>query len=242
MKPWLKVSIGIAGSLFILGGLAFWTTVGTRNFFYPTAPPMPPVVNESMPEILARLEAVLKTNAPSVSTNLRPGISQAEILKLEQRYHVQLPDEIKAIYQWHDGSVSDTNRLVDFIPIHRFVPLEEALETREAVAPEKASLVQRIAYHIFVSHRESWICLFDDGAGDGYWFDPKRKPAEGAIFSNFTEEASYTFFPSPKNLMAGIAACYEQGAFRIKKDSSPQELDEDFEESQKIWNQFGVSK
>ena len=242
MKPWVKVSIGVAGSVFILAGAAFWATVGTRNFLYPAAPMMPPVVSESMPEILARLEAVLNTNAPFVSTNLRPGISQEELSILEHRYHVQLPDEIKSIYQWHDGSVSDTNRLTDFIPIHRFVPLEEALETRAALAPEKASVFQRIVYHIFVSHRESWICLFDDGAGDGYWFDPKRKPTEGATFCNVTEEASYTFFPSPKNLMAGVAACYQQNAFRIKKDSSPPELDEDFEEAQKIWDQFGTSK
>lgn len=242
MKPWHKVSIGIAGSVFILSGLAFWGTVGVRGFLYPTAPPMPPIVSESMPEILTRLEAVLKTNAPYVSTNLRPGISEAEISKLEERYHIQLPEEIKAIYQWHDGTAPNTNHWINFIPIHRFVPLEESLESRAALVPEHASVVQRIAYHFFVSHRESWICLFDDGAGDGYWFDPKRKPSEGATFCNFTEEASYTFFPSPKNMMAGVAACYERKAFHIKKDSSPPELDEDFAEAQTIWAQFGVSK
>ena len=241
MKSWHKVSIGIAGSVFILAGVAFWGTVGFRNFLYPPAPTMPPIVGESMPEILTRLEAVLRTNAPCVWTNLRPGISQAEISKLEQRYHVQLPEEIKAIYQWHDGTASNTNHWITFIPIHRFVPLEESLETRAALAPENASLFQRLVYHVLVSHRDSWICLFDDGAGNGYWFDPQRKPTQGATFCNFTEEASYTFFPSPKNLMAGIAACYEQNAFHIKKDSSPPELDEDFEESQKIWNQFGAS-
>jgi cell wall assembly regulator SMI1 len=242
MKSWHKLSIGIAGSVFILIGLAFWTTARTRNFLYPVAPPMPPIVSESMPEILTRLEAVLKTNAPYVSTNLRPGISQTEISKLEQRYHVQLPEEIKALYLWRNGTASNTNHWINFIPIHRFMPLEESLETRAALAPEKASLFQRLVYHVFVSHRESWICLFDDGSGNGYWFDPKRKPSEGAIFCNVTEEASYTFFPSPKNMMAGVAACYEQNAFHTKKNSSPPELDEDFAEAQTIWAQFGVSR
>lgn len=242
MKPWQKVTVGIAIIFVIAAGLGIWGLLRFRAFLYPVAPPMPPVVAESMPEILARLESVLKTNAPYVSTNLQLGLSPENISKLEQQYHLQLPDEIKAIYQWHNGSVSNTNRLVDFIPIHRFLPLEEALEERATLAPQKVPFAQRIVYHLFASHRESWVCLFDDGSGDGYWFDLKRKPAQGAIFFNFTEEASYTFFPSAKNLMAGLAECYTQGAFHMKKDSSPPELEENFEQSQKIWSQFGASK
>ena len=242
MKPWQKISIGITLSILIIAGLGVFGLLRFRHFLYPSAPAMPAVVSESMPEILSRLEAVLKTNAPHVLRSLQPGLSGSEISKLEQQYHVQLPEEIKAIYEWHNGSASNTNRLIDFIPIHRFVPLEEALQEHALLAPEKVSFVQRIVYLVLVSHRESWICLFDDGAGDGYWFDLKRKPAEGAIFYNFTEEASYLFFPSPKNLMAGIAECYEQGAFHVKKDSSPPELDEDFEQAQRIWSQFGAAK
>lgn len=203
---------------------------------------MPAVVIESMPEILTRLEAVLRTNAPGVLADLRPGISGDEIVKLEAQYQVQIPNEIKSIYEWHDGSVQYTNRLSDFIPIHRFMPLEEALAERVATSPEKAALAQHAFYRFFAGHRDSWICLFSDGAGDGYWFDPKRKPSEGAIFSSFTEDASYTFFPSAKNLMAGITACYEEGTFHIKKDSSPPQLDEDFEQADKIWGRFGASR
>jgi len=242
MKPWQKVILGIAITAFVAAGFGIWGLLRFRAFLYPLAPQMPAVVSEPMPQILARLESVLKTNVPYVSTNLQPGLSAERISKLEQQYHVQLPEEIKAIYQWHNGSVSDTNRLIDFIPIHRFLPLEEALEDRAALAPQKVSFTQRIAYRLLVSHRESWVCLFDDGAGDGYWFDLKRKPAQGAIFYNFTEEASYTFFPSAKNLMAGLVECYAQGAFHIKKDSSPPELEEDFEQAQKIWSQFGASR
>ena len=42
--------------------------------------------------------------------------------------------------------------------------------------------------------------------------------------------------------MAGVAACYEEGAFHIKKDSSPPQLDEDFEQAAKIWDRFGASR
>ena len=204
--------------------------------------PMPAMVSEAMPELLAHLESVLKTKAQYVAAGLKPALTFEAITKLEQQYHVQLPDDIKAIYEWHDGSMQTTNYLRgDFIPTHRFVSLEEALEESANVHPEQAPLVQRLAYNIFAGHRATWIGLFSDGAGDGYWLDPKRKPSEGAVFYNFTETRSYLFFPSAKNLIAGIAQCYEQDAFHIKPNSSPPELDEDYGSAIKIWERFGAS-
>jgi hypothetical protein len=40
---------------------------------------------------------------------------------------------------------------------------------------------------------------------------------------NFTEPATYGFFSSAKNLMAGIVRCYAQGVFCVKKGSSSPE-------------------
>ncbi len=240
MKRWQKIGIGIVIAIVFLIALGFWSRTKLQTLFYPVAPPMPAVVSETMPEILARLESILKTNAPHVLAALQTGLSTAVIANLEQKYHVQLPEDIKAIYEWHDGSARDTNFLRgDFIPIHRFLPLEEALEENVIVPRGPATLLQMVAYWLLAGHRNSWISLFADGAGDGYWFDPKRKPSEGSVFYNFTEEASFVFFPSPKNLMAGIAKCYEKGAFQIKTGSSPPELDEDFEQANIIWKEFG---
>ena len=168
MKTWHKVIIGIACGLLIVTGFASWGIIRLHNMLYPKAPPMPEVVSESMPDILSHLELVLRTNAPSVLADLRPGISRDEIAKLEAQYQVHIPDEIKVIYAWHDGSVQSTNRVSDFLPIHRFMPLEEALSERVAVTPEKAALGQHAFYRFFMGHRDPWVCLFSDGAGDGY--------------------------------------------------------------------------
>jgi len=128
----------------------------------------------------------------------------------------------------------------DLIPIHRFLPLEKSLADK-ALDWKGATAAQRAVVGSLISYLSSWICLFDDGAGNGYWFDPQRKPAEGAVFSQFTEDASFVFFPSAKNLMAGVAKCYETGAYRIKPGSTPPELDEDFQLAAKIWDEFGAS-
>ena len=242
MKPWTKMGIGIGIICAVLIVLGVLLRSGARNFFYPAAPAMPAIVNEPMPEILAKLESVLTTKAPHVLAALRPGISAEEISKLENQYCVQLPGDVTAIYRWHNGSIHTTNFLSEeFIPGNRFMSLDEALSESAASSPDKAALLQRLAYAFFAGHRKSWICLFSDGAGDGYWFDPKRKPAEGAVFFNFNETGTYEFFPSAKNLMAGIVKCYDQEIFRVKAGSSPPELDEDFQRSGKIWDEFGAS-
>jgi len=237
-----KIGIGIAASVVAVVALGFWAQARLRRFFYPVAPPMPAVVSQPMPEILARLEAVLKTNAPQVLAGLQPGMSPGEIGRLELQYHVHVPQDIKAIYAWHDGARHNANYVGDdFIPIHRFVPLEEMLAEKAAEAKGPATLLQRAADRIFAGQRDTWYCLFSDGVRDGYWFDPTRKPSEGAVFYTFTEDNTFVFFPSARNLMAGIAKCYEQGAFRVKPGTSPPQLDEDFERAASIWAEFGAS-
>jgi cell wall assembly regulator SMI1 len=64
---------------------------------------MPPVVDEPMPSLLNRFETVLKEKAPSVAAALQPGLSEGEIAKLEAEYNVQLPEDLRLLYQWHNG-------------------------------------------------------------------------------------------------------------------------------------------
>ena len=243
MNRWQKIGIGFAIAIVAVVALGFWAQARMRSFFYRLAPRMPAVVSEPMPEILARLESILKTNAPQVLAGLQPGLAAGDIARLEQQYHVQLPDDIRAIYQWHDGARHSTNYVGDdFIPIHRFVPLEEMLAEKALEGKGTATLLQRAAYRILAGQRDSWFCLFSDGVRDGYCFYPERKPSEGALcFTRSSRTILLLFFPSPKNLMAGIAKCYEQGAFRVKPGRSPPQLDENFELAAKIWKEFGAS-
>jgi cell wall assembly regulator SMI1 len=242
MNWWSRIGIGVGISVIALIALGFFAASSLRTALYPEAPPMPPSVDEPMGQILVRLEAILQTNAPHVLRRLQPGLSSDDIVRIEGQHRLRLPEDIKAIYQWHNGSPRSTNLLSnDFIPTHWFLPLEEALAERTAGSLDRATLLQRTFYRIFAGHRDSWVCLFSDGAGDGYWFDLRRKTSQGAIFYNFTETGTFQFFPSAENLMAGIARCYEQRAFFVKEGSSPPELTEDFEKAAGIWNAFGVS-
>lgn len=235
------MTIGIVVLLVLVVGV-FMARTGIRKFFYPTASAMPVIVAPPISEVIARLESVLKAKAPHVLESLQPGLTTEQITNLEKQSGIQLTDEIKALYQWRNGSTRLTNGVInDFIPTHRFLSLEEAMEERSLIQNQikDATILQKAASKIFVGHRNSWISLFSDGAGDGYFFDPRRKSSEGAVFYCFSETTSYTFFPSVKNLLAAITKCYEQEVFQIKKGSNPPELEENFELAEKIWREFG---
>ena len=71
----LLKSVAILLAIVVVTAFGFWADKKAKTFFYPLAPPMPPVVDEPMPEILDHLESVLKTNAPQILAGLQPGIS-----------------------------------------------------------------------------------------------------------------------------------------------------------------------
>lgn len=220
----------------------FWAHKQARTFFCPLAPPMPGAVNLPMPEILRRLTLILQATAPQIVDGLQPGLSDQEIGKLERQYNVRLPNAITAIYEWHDGARYSATYLGDnFIPLHRFVPLEETLKKEAAEVKRPATRFRLAMARVFFGYRDRWFCLLDDGAGNGCFFDLTRKPSEGAIFCTFTEDNELTFFPSPKNLMAGIATCYVQGTYHVRTRRSRLEVDESLEQSAKIWKEFGAS-
>jgi cell wall assembly regulator SMI1 len=235
-------SLSLACAAILLVGLLL-VPRAMRNFFYPVASKMPPAVGQSMEDILAKIEREMEVKAPKVLTELQSGLSESEISKHERNAGVTLPDDIKALYRWHNGSATRDPRICGPIPGHRFLPLEEALGSNRMITNQLANAggAQQAAFNVFAGHTKSWITLFDDGAGDGYFFDPKRKASEGAVFYHFAEDASYVFFPSVKNLLAGALKCYEQSAFAWKTNENGMVLTEDFERSQKIWQEFGAS-
>lgn len=215
-----------------------------HRFFYPVAPRMPPVVTKPITNLLTELESLMRTKAPQAFEQLQPGLPADQIATLERQNGILLNDEVRALYRWRNGCLTRNPLLCGPVPGHRFVPLAEALGESAGLSNQvaRATTVQRAAYGFFAGHRKSWIALFDDGSGDGYFFDPERKPEEGAVFYCFAEDGTYIFFPSLKNLLAATVKCYETGAFVWKTDQSSSHLDEDFARSQQIWMEFGANK
>ena len=219
----------------LLGGIAVRHLA--RTFFYPRPAKGPAALTGDVEAALARFEAALAAHAPGVLCALRPGLADERIRAIEREYGLRLTDDLRALYRWRDGSASDDG--VDLIPGHWFVPLEEAarmrVEQRRQVAA--APFVQRAAFAIFAGHRTGWLPVLDDGAGDGYFYDPGRRRA-CALFYHFAEDRDYRFFPSLGNFLGGAAECYETGIYRVGRRG---EIDEDYERSFELWPRYASS-
>ena len=208
-----------------------------RSFFYPKPGVLPPVVPDSTESLLVRLQSILETNAPMVAEALQPGLSPEQIAMLEAKGGFRLSDDLRALYRWHNGV--STNTMLGLLPGQRFTPLEELVTERALVHQQasSATALQRAAISVFGAHRKDWVHVFDDGAGDGYFFDPQRSDAEGAFFFHFAEVGQYVWFPSFRNFLAGTIECYEIGAFKVSANNAS--LDEDFDRTHDIWQRFG---
>lgn len=210
-----------------------------RSFFYPKPRGLPPVVSQTIEQLLTRLQAVLETNAPIVARALQPGLSDPQIGALEAQGGFRLSDDLRVLYRWHNGI--GTNSSVGLLAGQRFVPLEEVVRDRLLLGQQLASAPrsERAAFSVFAGHRKHWIQVLDDGAGDGYFYDPTRTDAEGAFFHHFAELRYYLWFPSLRNFLAGVIECYESQAVRVAADGKT--LDEDADRTEKIWARFAKS-
>jgi hypothetical protein len=86
------VGIGVLVVVGLLAVLVLTVPRMVRRFFYPLAPPMPAVVSKPVAQILAELEAAIKSKAPRVLDELQPGLSDEQIAALEAQAGLQLPE------------------------------------------------------------------------------------------------------------------------------------------------------
>lgn len=185
---------------------------------------MPPVVSESMDELLQALETELETNVPDTFQALQPGLNSEELKQAEAMLGRSIHSEMQALYRWHNGLANDK----ELFPGHGFWSLQDAIETNR----ELNAQYQESGTGILMQGEESWLVLFPDPAGDGYYYDPVVNYETGGIFYNLREIGYFRYFPSIKNLLKAIVECYRQGAYQV---SEP-----DFELEELIMNQYGL--
>ena len=205
---------------------------------YPKAPAMPPTLAESVESLLAKYEEILRTRAPAVLASLQPGLNDAQIDTFESRHAFKLPRDLRTLYRWRNGT-ADTSSL-DAFPDHRFIPLDEAIATRDSIRGQvaRSTPAEREAYVTLAGHRAPWLGVVTDPAGDGYFFDPNRSEAEGSFFFSFAEDGTYIFFPAFRNFLAAVIAGNEAGVLRFGDKGAETA---DFTRAQNIWLRYGAA-
>jgi cell wall assembly regulator SMI1 len=205
---------------------------------YPPAPAMPPVVAEPVEDLLATYEAFLQAKAPSVLAALQPGLSDSEIDTLEAAHSIKLTTDLRALYRWRNGTPPSAN--LQAFPNHEFVPLDVALANRDDLRKQvKAGTPeQQQMYAAFAGHRDAWVGLIVDLAGDGHFFDPAKPESQGSFFFCFNEDGSYVFYPAFRNYLAAVVEGEKAGVFV----AGTRGVDTaDFVKAQALWQRFGAA-
>ena len=205
---------------------------------YPPAPPMPARVGEPVESLLRRYENMLAAKAPAALAALQPGLSDAQIDALEAKHGFKLTPDLRALYRWRNGE--PPNAPTEIFPNHRFVPLDEAVASRDGLRQQvKAqSQDQQRVYATYAGHRDPWLGLIVDAAGDGHHFDPTRSEAEGSFFFNFAEDGTYTYYPAFRNYLAAVIEGHMKGAFALDPRGSDTK---NFFKADEMWRRYGAS-
>lgn len=205
------------------------------GFQYPQAPAMPPIVTESLPEVLSRLDKIVQEKSPKTAATLRPGLSAEQIRGLEEEFSVTLTEELRQLYQWHDGQ--DLTAGIPLTASDQYVPLRDVLMARkhlnQSIQAQQFATLRQLA-----ELQKDRLNILQNGAGDGYSVDLGRQPEEGATFYSVHDDFSWVFYPSLKNLVAAIAECYKTSAYPI--DLSSPDATKLWERADQIHTKYGV--
>jgi cell wall assembly regulator SMI1 len=236
-KKILIIIISLASVILILYIAGKSALKAKNEFFYPTIVNSIPPLDNDLDSILSDLKIILKAkNEPAYSLLNQP-LTADDIKKLEEKYKVEIPEEIESLYMWHNGCGDFKNGYTHgtIIPGHWFVPLEHALESRHTLNQSNTTLIQKIFYKVLAGHRKNWVVLLDDGCGDGYFYDFKSESGSGYVFYHFTEIGHYVFFSSLKNMLQAFIECYQKDIYIFECDN----YTVDYEAAQKIMSKYG---
>jgi cell wall assembly regulator SMI1 len=237
-KRHIIIALLLSGSLIIVLGVKYCMNI-KNELFYPTIVNSIPPVSDAPTALLNEFEDVLKEKNKVAYDALNPGLTADEIHKMEEEYHVKLSEEIVTLYMWHNGCSDFAHGLMngEIIPGHWFVPLKYALDQNKSLNQGGDTFVQKVFFELFAGHTKSWIVLFDDGCGDGYFCDPVQKSGSGYVFYHSMEGMYYVYFSSLKNLFKAFIECYQKDIYKL---DNIMEL-KDYEAAAKVMSKYGVS-
>lgn len=173
-----------------------------------------PRLIRALDEIIVHLN---RLNRPVVKL-LQPGLSVAELARLEAALPFALTEELRAVYRWRNGTLANEgDELEDlwFFPGYCFPSLQEAWESYEGKLDDR-------------NWRTGWWPLFEDGAGDFCVVPCTKKEADRASVIGFLhgEPEMPNEYLDVTTMIETLADCYAQGVFFLGADGSF-EMDDD---------------
>lgn len=169
-----------------------------------------------MKELVNRLNNQLETLRPDYYQNLKDPLSEKEIEILEEKFQVQIPNDLKELYKWKNGQNYDCYEA--FVNNSMFMPLEDVLESAE----EFTSMIGS-DFEIENWWNESWLPIFGNGGGSYICYDL------GGIFTGDKGQLiEYWNKDNDRNVIAPNLETFVSQIIKYYDNIKPEDFDEYF--------------
>ncbi len=185
--------------------------------------------NSSLPFI----EQWLATHAPRIlHESLNPGATDEQLAALEAAVGKPLPEDYKALYQWHNGLNQDADNLGSFVYGMDFLPLAKVEASyRSRVQDSTAVPLQQATPELRAENALNpyWLSLSFDGSHTWLYvdLDPTAAGTYGqVIFQDEEEETAFVVADSVATLLADFVGDLQQGYYFLNPDALEEDNNE----------------
>ncbi|MEV6520687.1 SMI1/KNR4 family protein [Longispora sp. NPDC051575] len=137
---------------------------------------------------LHSIDQWLTAHAPITATSLRPPATVEQLDRAERELGHPLPDELRQLYLWHDGTVglAGSSAPFDIEPSLYFQPLDEALAARQWLNDLYATINQ----DDYITWRAHWLPIAADDCG-AYVVVETQGPHTGRVIYRSDEDGPH---------------------------------------------------
>ena len=160
----------------------------------------------SLADTLDRIVAYTARVNPALHEHLQPGVDAAAFL-IARNFPYYLPDEVQALYQWHNGThLTDADPWEELFYYHAFLSIEDAYAEYLQLQAANAEIGE-------IVYEPNLFPLFTF-MGEYYSVECCEEPtARGRIFFVFQGEVQV--YDSLTSMFVAILDCYDQGGYEL---------------------------
>lgn len=170
-----------------------------------------------MKALLNNLNDQLLKLRPDYYEALKNPLGDNDIKVLEEKYKIQIPNDLKELYKWKNGQNEDCYEA--FVNNSMFMPLEDVLESWE-------ELTSMIGSDFEVENwwNENWLPVFQNGGGSYICYDLK-----GIFTGNQGQLVEFWNKDNDRNVIAANLEAFLFQLVDYYKNTRQEDFDEYFE-------------
>lgn len=160
-------------------------------------------------EILRALSNAMRAADPRIEALFLPGLEESALAAAwTQQSNPPLPDDVRALYGWHNGVDEQAEELFKG---YKFLPLDDVLAVRAMMGDPDAG---------------HYLPIMQDIFGCAVFVDLRGDRRNGLVYETTAENfCSPNIYPGLSAYFAAMLACFDEGAFAVEKDADDGDAD-----------------